>query len=112
MANLSIIGAGAWGSALAIALADNFDTIYLHTHTQKEVSILQPRHPTLPVDYPDNIKLIFDLSLVQDSASILIAVPSYAFSNTLKTLKPLLTKTQPVAWGTKGFDTNGRCFFT
>jgi glycerol-3-phosphate dehydrogenase (NAD(P)+) len=27
--NLSIIGAGAWGSALAIALSDNFDTIYI-----------------------------------------------------------------------------------
>jgi glycerol-3-phosphate dehydrogenase (NAD(P)+) len=50
--NLSIIGAGAWGSALSIALADNFDTVYLHTHTKEEVtvcfcqffSLLHPNH--------------------------------------------------------------------
>jgi glycerol-3-phosphate dehydrogenase len=58
--NLSIIGAGAWGSALSIALADNFDTVYLHTHTQKEVTVLQPRHPALSIDYAPNIKLTFD----------------------------------------------------
>ncbi|CAC9463530.1 NAD(P)H-dependent glycerol-3-phosphate dehydrogenase [bacterium endosymbiont of Bathymodiolus sp. 5 South] len=108
--NLSIIGAGAWGSALAIALSDNFDTIYLHTHTQKEVDTLQPKHPALSVNYASNIKLTFDLSHVQDSHSVLIAVPSYGFTSTLKTLQPLLTEKQSVAWATKGFDTDGQCF--
>ncbi|MDC9714783.1 MAG: NAD(P)-dependent glycerol-3-phosphate dehydrogenase [Gammaproteobacteria bacterium] len=108
--NLSIIGAGAWGSALSIALADNFDTIYLHTHTQKEVNALQPRHPALGVDYASNIDLTFDLSRVQDTRSILIAVPSYGFTTTLKALQPLLTDKQSVAWATKGFDTDGQCF--
>ncbi|HAD99337.1 MAG TPA: glycerol-3-phosphate dehydrogenase (NAD(P)(+)), partial [Gammaproteobacteria bacterium] len=37
MANLSIIGAGAWGSALSIALSDNFDKIYLHTYAEAEI---------------------------------------------------------------------------
>ncbi|CAC9531884.1 Glycerol-3-phosphate dehydrogenase [NAD(P)+] (EC 1.1.1.94) [uncultured Gammaproteobacteria bacterium] len=108
--NLSIIGAGAWGSALSIALADNFDTVYLHTHTQKEVTVLQPRHPALSIDYAPNIKLTFDLSCVQDAHSVLIAVPSYGFMATLKALQPLLTNHQPVAWVTKGFDTDGQCF--
>jgi glycerol 3-phosphate dehydrogenase (NAD(P)+) (EC 1.1.1.94) len=49
MANLSIVGAGAWGSALSIALADNFDSLYLHTHTQEEADSLKPKHPALPV---------------------------------------------------------------
>lgn len=108
--NLSIIGAGAWGSALAIALSDNFDTIFLHAHTQKEVDTLQPKHPALSVNYASNIKLTFDLSHVQDSHSVLIAVPSYGFTSTLKTLQPLLTEKQSVAWATKGFDTDGQCF--
>ncbi|CAC9449169.1 Glycerol-3-phosphate dehydrogenase [NAD(P)+] (EC 1.1.1.94) [uncultured Gammaproteobacteria bacterium] len=108
--NLSIIGAGAWGSALSIALADNFDTIYLHTHTQQEVDTLQPKHPALAVNYASNIELTFDLSRVQDVHSVLITVPSYGFTATLKTLRPLLTSKQPVAWATKGFDTDGQCF--
>ncbi|SMN11194.1 Glycerol-3-phosphate dehydrogenase [NAD(P)+] [uncultured Candidatus Thioglobus sp.] len=110
MSNLSIIGAGAWGSALSIALSNNFDSIYLHTHTAAEVDTLQPRHPALPVDYADNVKLTFDLSLIQDSESILIAVPSYGFTETLKALQPLVKSEQFIAWVTKGFDTNGQCF--
>ncbi len=108
--NISIIGAGAWGSALAIALSDNFDTIYLHTHTQEEADTLQPKHHALSVNYTSNIKLTFGLLHIQDSHSILIAVPSYGFTDTLKILQPLLTKKQHIAWATKGFDTKGQCF--
>lgn len=109
MANLSIIGSGAWGSALSIALSGNFDTIYLHTHTQDEVDTLQPQHPALSVNYANNIELTFDLSKIQQSDSVLIAVPSYAFLATLKAIKPFLSK-QPIAWVTKGFDTSAQCF--
>ncbi|BAS67229.1 MAG: NAD(P)-dependent glycerol-3-phosphate dehydrogenase [Gammaproteobacteria bacterium] len=109
MASLSIIGAGAWGSALSIALADNFDSIYLHTHTQEESECFQPQHPALSVNYADNVMLTFDLSKIRHSESILIAVPSYGFSTTLKAIKPFLNK-QPIAWVTKGFDTDAQCF--
>lgn len=109
MANLSIIGAGAWGSALSIALSDNFEHIYLHTHTQNEVDTLQPQHPALSVNYANNVALTFDLSKIQQSDSVLIAVPSYGFLATLKAIKPFLTQ-QPIAWATKGFDTNAQCF--
>ncbi len=109
MANLSIIGAGAWGSALSIALSDNFDTIYLHTHTQNEVATLQPQHPALSVNYADNVELTFDLSKIQHTDGVLIAVPSIGFSATLKAIKPFLSH-QAVAWVTKGFDTNAGCF--
>ncbi|HAO53840.1 MAG TPA: glycerol-3-phosphate dehydrogenase (NAD(P)(+)), partial [Gammaproteobacteria bacterium] len=77
MANLSIIGAGAWGSALSIALSDNFDKIYLHTYAEAEIETLKPRHPALPVNYTSNTQLTFDLSKIQQSESVLIAVPSY-----------------------------------
>lgn len=110
MANLSIIGAGAWGSALSIALANNFDVVYLHTHTQDEINTLKPKHPALANNYPDNVRLTFDLTRIQQSESVLIAVPSYGFSTTLKVIKPLLKNQQRVAWATKGFDTNQQCF--
>lgn len=107
---LSIVGAGAWGSALSVALADNFSSIYLHAHTQKEANTLQPRHPALSVDYASNIELVFDLSLVRKSDSILIVVPSYGFTDILNKLQPLALKNQPIAWATKGFDTEKSCF--
>ena len=110
MANLSIIGAGAWGSALSIALSDNFNTIYLHAYSEAEIATLKPRHPALSVNYADNVELTFDLSLIQQSQSILIAVPSYGFSTTLESIKPFLTPEQPIAWVTKGFDTRQQGF--
>jgi glycerol-3-phosphate dehydrogenase (NAD(P)+) len=112
MANncLSIIGAGAWGSALAISLRDNFDTIYLHTYTKDEVTELYPRHPALPVDYSDNIKLTANIDNLSNSQSILIAVPSYGFASTLEYIKPLLETNQQIAWVTKGFDSPNKCF--
>ncbi len=108
--NLSIIGAGAWGSALAIALSDNFDTVYLHTHTQEEVVTLQPKHPALSINYSSNIELTFDLSRIKDAQNVLIAVPSYGFTETLKTLQPLITAQHNIAWATKGCDTRAQCF--
>lgn len=108
--NLSIIGAGAWGSALAIALSENFDTIYLHTHTQAEVGTLQPKHPALSINYPSNVVLTFGLSQVKNAHSVLISVPSYGFFNTLEDLRLSLSEQQSVAWVTKGFDTHAQCF--
>ena len=108
--NLSIIGAGAWGSALAIVLSENFDTIYLHAHTQLEASSLQPQHPTLPRPYTSNIKIVHGYTELAQCNNILIATPSYAFSEVLQTLKPLLDKKQQIAWATKGFDTTANCF--
>ena len=110
MANLSIIGAGAWGSALSIALSDNFDKIYLHTYAEAEIETLKPRHPALPVNYTSNTQLTFDLSKIQQSESVLIAVPSYGFATTLESIKPFLTSGQPIAWVTKGFDTHQQGF--
>ncbi len=108
--NLSIIGAGAWGSALAIALYDNFDTIYLHTHTQDDIKKLKSKHLALSIPYPNNVKIAYDLCKLQDSKNILITTPSYAFSEILEKIKPFINHTHKIAWGTKGFDTTKRCF--
>ncbi len=108
--NLSIIGAGAWGSALAIALSDNFDNIYLHTHTQQEAQTLKPQHHALPAAYTDNINIVYGLDTLHQCNNILIATPSYAFTQILTTLKPLLQAFHQIAWATKGFDTHAHCF--
>ncbi|ALE52279.1 glycerol-3-phosphate dehydrogenase [Candidatus Thioglobus autotrophicus] len=108
--NLSIIGAGAWGSALAIALNEKFDSIYLHAHTALESTSLKPQHPALPQPYSNNIQIVHGYHEITQCRNILIATPSYAFSEVLQTLKPLLNNEQQIAWATKGFDTVAQCF--
>lgn len=110
MAKLCIIGAGAWGSALSIALSDNFETIYLHAHNQHKADILPSQHPELPNVYPDNVVGCFGFDKLQDAEAILIAVPSYGFLQVLTNIKPQLTNVHQIAWATKGFDTTARCF--
>ncbi|WP_428087860.1 NAD(P)H-dependent glycerol-3-phosphate dehydrogenase [Candidatus Thioglobus sp.] len=108
--NLSIVGAGAWGSALAIALSDKFEHIYLHAHTETEAKSLRPQHPALPKPYTDNINIVYGYDALNRCDDILIATPSYAFSEVLQNLKPLLNSQHQIAWATKGFDTSADCF--
>jgi len=108
--NLAIIGAGAWGSSLAIALSAKFDKVFLYAHTSEEAENLKPQHYALPAEYSDNIDILSDKSNLKDSKSILIAVPSYGFSSTLNEIKPLINEQHKLAWVTKGFDTSANCF--
>ena len=55
--SLSIIGAGAWGSALAIALSDNFDTIYLVTKDKDNTEDIGNQHSALSKPFSPNIKI-------------------------------------------------------
>ena len=111
MANcLSVVGAGAWGSALAIALSENFDVVCLQVYAEDELASIYPRHPALPVDYSGNIELTCKADNISNSECILIAVPSYGFATTLESIKPHLNPSQQIAWATKGFDTTNQCF--
>lgn len=102
--NLAIIGAGAWGSALAIALSGKFEKIWLYAHTAEEANTLKPQHSALGVPYSDNIEILSDPSELSQVNDILLAVPSYGFSSTLETIKPHLGDQHQLAWVTKGFD--------
>ena len=108
--SINIIGAGAWGSALSIALSANFAKIYLHVNNKKQLKQSVSGHPALGVAYPYNIELTLDLSLIAKSTNILIVVPSDSFFKTICAIKPYLTKNHNIAWGTKGLDNINKCF--
>ena len=101
--SLTIIGAGAWGSALAIALSDKFDTIYVVTKDKKNTETLGNQHPTLSKSFSDNIKLDSSYIVIQKSMAVLIATPSSCFSDVLNIIKDDIGQI-PLAWVSKGFD--------
>jgi len=55
MANLAIIGSGAWGSALAISLSEKFDTIHLIAQDDGEVKSLGNQHSALNTPFSNNL---------------------------------------------------------
>ena len=108
--SLTIIGAGAWGSALAIILSDKFDEIFLIDRDKEIIKKLGKQHPVLSRPFTKNITLNHDISSVAKSEGILIATPSYAFSDILENIKPHLNGHHHIVWATKGFDPRNECF--
>ncbi len=106
---IAILGAGAWGTALALHLARNGQRIRLWAYEQEQVEqINKTRYNSryLPNQLlPSSIVCSHDyqevLSEVQD---ILIVVPSTVFRITLQSIKPLLKSSQRLLWATKGLD--------
>ncbi len=106
---IAIIGAGSWGTALALALARNDQPVSIWGHDEAEMQAMHkkrvnsqylPGHPL-----PDNIQVVLSLEeLLKDTRDVLIVVPSHAFRNALQNAKPFFHKNVRLAWGTKGLD--------
>lgn len=105
----SVIGAGSYGTALAIAVANNDVNVLLHARTKENAHELETWRENKKylsgVKFPDNLKVTHDISeLMAFSNDILIVVPSKAFTETLKLIKPLLSHDHRISWATKGLD--------
>ena len=101
--SLTIIGAGAWGSALAIALSDKFDTIYLISKDNENNKTHGNQHPALSKPFSNNIKIDSSYTVIQRSIAVLIATPSSSFSDVINAIKGDIGQI-PLAWVSKGFD--------
>ncbi len=108
-APIAVLGAGSWGSALAIQFARAGRRTLLWGRDPAHLATLAAERrntrylPDAP--FPDGLILEPDLTRAVDAAlDILIAVPSHAFRGTLERLQPLLRPGQRVAWATKGFE--------
>ena len=105
---IAIIGAGSWGTALALVLAHNKQCVRLWTYDKEQAQRMhqERRNPLLPkIKLPASIKITADLAeAVKNTRTILLVVPSHAFRSVLRQLKPLITSKMRLAWGTKGIE--------
>lgn len=105
---VAVLGAGSWGTALAIncARVDN-QQVYLWGHNPEHIGKLQQHRentrylPDMP--FPDNLSPTDDLSVIYDCDMVLLVVPSFAFRETLEHIKPYIAH-QAIGWAIKGFD--------
>ena len=109
--SISILGAGSWGTALALLAARNGCDTLLWAHNSEHVATLKlfrTNQRYLPdFLFPDNLRITDNLQeAVAFGDVILIAVPSHAFKQTLINIKPFLPQGGKIAWATKGFDQN------
>lgn len=108
-AAITVLGAGSYGTALAICLARNGHQTLLWGRSQPDVQAMltdRINHKYLPgILLPQALSVTADLvAAVSASQNILVVVPSHAFADTLKQIKPHLLPHARVAWATKGLE--------
>ncbi len=108
---VAVLGAGSYGTALAICFARNGHNVVLWGRNKDHIEALataRENQQYLPgARFPESLSLNDDLAAtVASSDVVLVVVPSHAFSETLKAIKPHLTAGARVLWATKGLEPN------
>ncbi|MEP7043371.1 MAG: NAD(P)H-dependent glycerol-3-phosphate dehydrogenase [Dokdonella sp.] len=106
---VAVLGAGSWGTALAVQLARNGVPTTLWGRTpQVVVDMAASRRNAryLPeLELPLSLQLSAMIEpLARDAGTVLIAVPSHAFDELLGVIAPWIASGVGIAWATKGFD--------
>lgn len=108
MANVSIIGAGSWGTALAFLLHENGHQVTEWSAFEKEAESLRTEHrlKTLPdLVLPDDMEFTSDLERAMKEKDLLVvAVPSIYVRETARKMKPFLREGQLVVNVAKGIE--------
>jgi len=106
---VAVLGAGSWGTALAVSLArKGIATRLWGRDPEQIVQMAQERRNSryLPqIEFPTALSVEADIArAVADVSHVLLVVPSQGFRAALKLLEPHISTHTPVAWATKGLE--------
>ena len=106
---IAVLGAGSWGTALAILLSRNGAQVRLWGHRAEHIEALRaqgenraflPGHPLSRGLHPTA-----DLGeALAGAQEVLLVVPSHAFRQVAHCLRPFIGPTDAISWGTKGLE--------
>ncbi|WP_417682789.1 NAD(P)H-dependent glycerol-3-phosphate dehydrogenase [Pseudidiomarina aquimaris] len=114
---VTVLGAGSYGTALALCFARKGSPICLWGRDPEQVRAMAEERENkryLPgIELPDALKVTSDLAeAVEDARNIVVVVPSSGFAEVLHDIKPLLHSDARIAWATKGLEPGtGRLLF-
>ncbi len=106
--NIGVVGAGAWGTALALALAKSGHAVTLWVR-EKELgeSMAQTRNNAafLPKTFlPESISIINDMAELEDRQALVLAPPAQHLRSVCKLLSPVIGKRVPLIIASKGIE--------
>ena len=107
--SIAVLGAGSWGTALAILLARNGHGVTLWGRGRRQLAAMSKERRNrryLPEhSFPDALQLSDDLDEALARARlVLVAVPSYAFQAVCVQLHSHVSSLAGLFWATKGFE--------
>lgn len=106
---VAVLGAGSWGTALAIQFARSGRATRLWGRDSARLAAMarerrNDRYLALGT-FPQSLAVEPELTeALRGACDVLIAVPSHAFRTILGAIAPLLTPEMRLAWATKGFE--------
>lgn len=111
MADVSIIGAGSWGTALAVLLHKNGHKVTVWSIVEQEIEMLREKHEhkdKLPgVKLPDDMVFTTDLEAAINGKDVLVlAVPSPYTRSTSHMMKEYVAEGQIIVDVAKGIEEN------
>jgi glycerol-3-phosphate dehydrogenase (NAD(P)+) len=108
-APIAVLGAGSWGTALAIQFARGGRPVRLWGRDRERLADMaagrRNERYLASAQFPDSLQVEPDLARALAGArDVLIVVPSHAFRALLTQLAPHLAPDMHVVWATKGFE--------
>ena len=109
MQKMCVIGAGSWGSALALSLHKNNHQVFMWTRDVEQVEEIRDTKENskfLPgVIFPYDLIVSNDLEeVIKDSEIVVLAVPSQAVRSVSKQIKPFIKENQILVDVAKGLE--------
>lgn len=105
--NIAVIGSGGWGTALALLLRENGNTVTLWSYSEDESRALREtlENPFLKgVSLPNDLHFTSDPACVRGQDLAVMATPSFAVRGTAKAVAPYLEEQTVVVSVTKGIE--------
>ncbi|WP_006787750.1 NAD(P)H-dependent glycerol-3-phosphate dehydrogenase [Thiorhodospira sibirica] len=106
---VGVIGAGSWGTALAIHLARQGVPVRLWGRDPVQMQAMREQRQNLRylpgIDFPPSLQPVVALEqLLHDAPRLLVAVPSSSFRATLRLIAAQCAHLEGLVWATKGLE--------
>ena len=105
--NITVLGSGGWGTALALLLLENGHKVTLWSYKEEESATLrrERENPVLRgISLPEELELTADMACVKDCQVVVLATPSFAVRTTAAQVKDLLAPGTVLVSVSKGIE--------
>ena len=109
MKKICVLGAGSWGSALALSLAKKGYNVMMWTLSQEQADKINKTKENIDylpgILFPNNIEITTNIEkAISDSKLVVLAVPSQAIRNVCKQIKEFINPNQILVDVAKGLE--------
>lgn len=111
--DLSVIGAGSYGTSLAVSAAKKGLRVILWDRNSERARQMQLKRENIKylpgIIFPDTLKVVSSLeTAVRSSLRLLVVVPSKTFREVVSAISAFVSPSHSLAWATKGLSSDGR----